>query len=96
MATVTAIYRPFFIAVRNTAIGTHWGLRLYRCLKVKVKKFNFMLEIDILRNYSQKHLGVLRAKFLGCGCPIDFQVPYWLRLRLYIRLTISRVPLTLA
>ena len=32
MATVTAIYRPFLAAVRNTAIGTHWGVRLYRCL----------------------------------------------------------------
>ena len=25
MATVTAIYWPFLVAVRNTAIGTHWG-----------------------------------------------------------------------
>ena len=24
MATVTAIYRPFLVAVRNTMIGTHW------------------------------------------------------------------------
>ena len=26
MATVTAIYRPFLVAVRNTAIGTHRGV----------------------------------------------------------------------
>ena len=25
MATVTAIYRPFLVAVRKIAIGTHWG-----------------------------------------------------------------------
>ena len=28
MATVTAIYRPFLVAVRNT----RWGVRLYECL----------------------------------------------------------------
>ena len=32
MATVTAIYRPFLVAVHNTVIGTHWGVRLYECL----------------------------------------------------------------
>ena len=32
MVTVTAIYQPFLVAVRNTAIGTHWGVRLYECL----------------------------------------------------------------
>ena len=32
MATVTAIYRPFLVAVGNTAIGTHLGVRLYECL----------------------------------------------------------------
>ena len=25
MATVTAIYRPFLVVVRNTTIGTQWG-----------------------------------------------------------------------
>ena len=25
MATITAIYRPFLVAVCYTAIGTHWG-----------------------------------------------------------------------
>ena len=28
-----------------------------------------MLEIDILKNYHQNILGVLRADFLGFGCP---------------------------
>ena len=28
-----------------------------------------MLEIDILRNSSQKNLGVLRGAFSGFGCP---------------------------
>ena len=32
MATVTAIYRPFLVSVRNIAISTHWGVRLYKCL----------------------------------------------------------------
>ena len=38
---------------------------------MEVKKFNYlyMLEIDILRNSSQKKLGVLRGAFEGFGCP---------------------------
>ena len=31
--------------------------------------FNYMLEIDILRNSSQTFLGVLRGAFQGFGCP---------------------------
>ena len=31
--------------------------------------FNYMVEIDILRNSSQKFLGVLRGAFKGFGCP---------------------------
>ena len=33
------------------------------------KKFNYMLEIDILGNSSQNYLGVLRGAFYGFGCP---------------------------
>ena len=33
------------------------------------KNYNYMLEIDILRNDSQKYLCVLRGDFLGFGCP---------------------------
>ena len=38
---------------------------------MEVKKFNYMymLEIDILRNSSQKKLGVLNGAFEGFGCP---------------------------
>ena len=36
---------------------------------MEMKKFNYMLEIDILRNSSQIFLGVLRVAFLGLGCP---------------------------
>ena len=32
-------------------------------------KFNYMLEICILRNSSPKKLGVLRGAFEGFGCP---------------------------
>ena len=32
---------------------------------IEMKKFNNMLEIDILRNSSQKTLGVLRGTFKG-------------------------------
>ena len=32
-------------------------------------KFNYMLEIDILRNSSPTKLGVLRGVFEGLGCP---------------------------
>ena len=35
------------------------------------KKCNYMLEIDILRNSSQKKLGVQRGPFLGFMCPKD-------------------------
>ena len=34
-----------------------------------MKKFNDMLEIDILRNSSQKNLGVLMGAIKGLGCP---------------------------
>ena len=30
---------------------------------IEAKKFNYMLKIDILRNYSPKGLGVLRVDF---------------------------------
>ena len=33
---------------------------------IEMKKFKYMLEIDILRNSSQKNLGVLRGAFKGC------------------------------
>ena len=36
---------------------------------MEIKKFNYMLEVDILRNSSQKSLGVLRGAFKGFGCP---------------------------
>ena len=32
-------------------------------------KFNYMLQIDILRNSSPKKVGVLRGAFEGFGCP---------------------------
>ena len=35
---------------------------------MEMKKINYMLEIDILRNSSQKNLGVLRGAFSGFGC----------------------------
>ena len=34
-------------------------------------KFNYLLEIDILRNSSQNNLGVLRGAFYGFGSPKD-------------------------
>ena len=34
-----------------------------------MKIFNYMLEIDILRNSSQNFLGVLRGAFEVFGCP---------------------------
>ena len=36
---------------------------------MKMKKFNYMLGIDILRNSSQIFLGVHRSAFEGFGCP---------------------------
>ena len=36
---------------------------------MEMKKINYTLEIDILRNSSQKIVGVLRGAFSGFGCP---------------------------
>ena len=36
---------------------------------MEMKNNNHMLEIEILRNSSQKYLGVLRGAFEGFGCP---------------------------
>ena len=36
---------------------------------MEMKKFNYMVEIDVLRNSSQIFLGVLRGAFKGFGCP---------------------------
>ena len=36
---------------------------------MEVKRFNYLLEIDILRNSSQKVFGVLRCAFVELGCP---------------------------
>ena len=46
-------------------------ISLYNAIEIiwRVKIFNYMLEIDVLRNSSQKVLGVLRGAFLGFGCP---------------------------
>ena len=40
--------------------------------------FNYMLEIDIFRNSSQKVLGVLKGDICGFGCPNDTQTSCWL------------------
>ena len=32
-------------------------------------KLNYMIEIDISRNFSPRKLGVLRGAFEGFGCP---------------------------
>ena len=36
---------------------------------MKMRKFIYMLEINILRNIPQKKLGVLSGAFSGFGCP---------------------------
>ena len=36
---------------------------------MEMKRFDYMLEMDILRNSSPKILGVLRGAFKGFGCP---------------------------
>ena len=36
---------------------------------MEMKKVNYMLEIDIFRNSSQKNWGVLRGAYQGFGCP---------------------------
>ena len=49
-------------------------------IMLRWKIFNYMLGIDILRNYFPKYLGVLRGDIGGIGCPKDAQTPRWLRL----------------
>ena len=47
---------------------------------VMMKKFNYMLEIDILRNSSLKKMWVsLGVLFKGLGVQKDTQTPCWLR-----------------
>ena len=53
-----------FIKIRHDIIKQCYGN--YK----EIKKFNYKLEIDIFRNSSQKHLGVLRGSFDGFGCPV--------------------------
>ena len=60
--------------MHDIIVQCHWNF-------IEVGKFLLiMFEIDILRNYSQKDLGVLRGNFGGFACPIDTQTPCWLRL----------------
>ena len=47
---------------------------------MEMKKFNYMLEIDILGNSSQNFFGVPRGAFLGLGVQKDTQTSCWLRL----------------
>ena len=68
-----------FKGEHNTHIST---INMYKFIKIRhdiiiqchgnymeLKKFNYMLETDILRNSSQKVLGALRGAFKGFGCP---------------------------
>ena len=62
----------------------YWGIisLLYNVMEIilKWKNFNYKFEIDILRNDSQKHLGVLRGDVFGFECPKGTQMPCWWRL----------------
>ena len=42
---------------------------------IEAKKINYMLEIDILVNFSQKNLGVLRGDFEGLGVKMTPRCP---------------------
>ena len=46
---------------------------------MKMKKVNYMLEIDILRNSSQKFWVSWGVLFKGLGVQNDTQTPCWLR-----------------
>ena len=46
---------------------------------MEMRRFNYMLEIDIFRNTSQKDMGVLGVVFKGLGVQKDTQTPCWLR-----------------
>ena len=45
---------------------------------MEMKKFNYMLEIDILRNSSQKNWVPWGMLFKGLGVQKDTQTPCWL------------------
>ena len=48
------------IEIRHNIIIQYYG-------NYMIKNFNYMPEIDILRNSSQKNFGVLRGDFVGVG-----------------------------
>ena len=52
------------------------------------KTFNYMLEIDILRNNFPKK--ILRGVLCGFGCSKDTQMPCWLRLCFRLAAVIER------
>ena len=55
-----------FIKIRHDIIKQCHG----NYKELKLKKFNYKLDIEIFRNSSPKHLGVLRgSSFKGFGCP---------------------------
>ena len=58
-------------------VHMHYAMQL---IILRWNKINYMLEIDILRNSSQNHLGVLKGDFWGFGCSKSTQMSCWLRL----------------
>ena len=56
----------FLIKIRHDIIITQFMGTI-----MKWEKLNYMLEIDILRNYFPKDLVVMRGGSWGIGCPKD-------------------------
>ena len=54
---------------------------IYNFIEVvfRLKNLNHILQFDILRNYSQNKLGVMKCDFGGFGCSNDTQTPCCLR-----------------
>ena len=48
---------PFYYSIMTFVLGS--------------KKFNYMIENDILQNYSPKNIGDLKGNFWGFRCPND-------------------------
>ena len=70
----TTIHMYLLIEIRHDILVQCYGYY------IEMKKFNFMLVINILRNSSQDNLVVLRFNFWELGWPKSGQMPCQLRL----------------
>ena len=77
----------------GTTIYYNFNINMYKLIEIRhniliqchgnyimIKKYNYMLEIHLLKIPHIKNLGILRGASKGFVCPNDAQMPCWLRL----------------